>query len=71
MLSRFFSKLAKKGRRVVHMASSRRSCGSEAKDGRFDGVGCSAVEVEPSYPSLDVIFLLAHMGILVFSFRYK
>jgi hypothetical protein len=26
------------------------------------------VEVGPNYPSLDVIFLLAHRGILVFSF---
>jgi hypothetical protein len=51
---------------VVHVASSWRSCGSEAKDGRFDGVGCSAVEVIPNYPLLDVIFLLAHRGILVF-----
>jgi hypothetical protein len=48
------------------MALSQRSRGSEAKDGRFDGVGCSSVEVEPNYPSLDVIFLLAHRGILVF-----
>jgi hypothetical protein len=39
---------------------------SEVKDSRFDGVRCSAVEVEPNYPSLDVIFLLAHRDILVF-----
>jgi hypothetical protein len=51
---------------VMHMASSWRSRGSEAKDGRFNGVGCIAVEVEPNYPLLDVIFLLVHMGILVF-----
>jgi hypothetical protein len=31
---------------VVHVASSRRSHGSEAKDGWFDGVGCGAVEVK-------------------------
>jgi hypothetical protein len=49
-------------------ASSRRSRGCEAKDGRFDGVGCRAVEVGPNYPSLDVIFFLAHRDILVFSF---
>jgi hypothetical protein len=53
---------------VVHVASSWRSKGCEAKDGRFDGVGCGAVEVRPNYPALDVIFLLAHRGILVFSF---
>jgi hypothetical protein len=51
---------------VVHVASSQRSCGSEAKDGRFDGVGCGAVEVKPNYPLLDVIFILAHKDILVF-----
>jgi hypothetical protein len=51
---------------VVHVASSQRLRGSEAKDGRFDGVGCGVVEIGPNYHSLDVIFLLAHMGILVF-----
>jgi hypothetical protein len=38
------------------------------KDGRFDGIRSDAVEVRPNCPSLDVIFLLAHRGILVFSF---
>jgi hypothetical protein len=42
-----------------------RSRGSDAKDGRFDGVGCGTVKVRPNYPSLVVIFL-AHGGILVF-----
>jgi hypothetical protein len=56
---------------VVHVASSRRSSGTEAKDGRFDDVGCGAMEIRPSYPSLGVIFLLAHRGILVFCFHYK
>jgi hypothetical protein len=56
---------------VVHVASSRRSRGSEAKDGQFDDVGCGAVEVGSNYPSLVVIFLLAHRGILVIWFRYK
>jgi hypothetical protein len=51
---------------VMHVASSRRSHGSKAKDGQFDGVGCGIVEVGPNYPSLVVIFLLAHRGILVF-----
>jgi hypothetical protein len=41
------------------------------KDGRFNGVGCDAVEVSPNYPSLVVIFLLAHRGSLVFYFCYK
>jgi hypothetical protein len=52
-------------------ASSWRSHGSEAKDDRFDGVGCGVVKVAPNYPSLDVIFILAHRGILVFCFCYK
>jgi hypothetical protein len=51
---------------VVHMASSWRLRESEAKDDRFDGVRCGALEVGPNYPSLVVIFLLGHMGILVF-----
>jgi hypothetical protein len=50
---------------MVHVASSRRSHGSEATDGRFDGIGCGAVKVGPNYTSLDTIFLLAHRGILV------
>jgi hypothetical protein len=45
---------------VVHVPSSRRSRGCEAKDSRFDGVGCDIVEVGSNYPSLDVIFLLSH-----------
>jgi hypothetical protein len=49
---------------MVHVASSQNG----TKDRRFDGVGCGAVEVRPIYPSLVVIFLLAHRGILVFWF---
>jgi hypothetical protein len=64
----FASKLAKERQRVVHMAASWRSRGSEVKDGRFDGVGCGAVDVGPNYHSFDVISLLAHRGILVFWF---
>jgi hypothetical protein len=62
----FASKLVKEQLWVAHVASSRRSRGSEAKDGRLDGVGCDVVEVGPNYHSLDAIFLLAHRGILVF-----
>jgi hypothetical protein len=51
---------------VVYVASSRRSRGSEAKDDRFDDIECGAMEVGSNYPSLDVIFVLAHRGILVF-----
>jgi hypothetical protein len=53
------------------MTSLRRSCRSEVKDGQLDGISCGAVEVGSNYPSLDVIFLLVHMDILVFYFRYK
>jgi hypothetical protein len=60
------SKLAKERRRVVHVASSWRSHGSEAKDRQFDGVRCGVLEVGPNYLSFVIIFLLAHRGILVF-----
>jgi hypothetical protein len=70
-VSQFASKLSKERQWVVHVASSQRSRGSEAKDDQFDGVGCGAVEAGSNYPSLDVNFLLAHSGILVFYFRYK
>jgi hypothetical protein len=56
---------------VVLVPSLQRSRRSEAKDGRFDGVVCGAVEVRPNYPLLDVIFLFSHRGILVFCFHYK
>jgi hypothetical protein len=64
----FSLKLANERRWVVHVASSRRTRRSEAKDGRFDGVRCGAVEVGPNYPSLDVISILDHMSILIFWF---
>jgi hypothetical protein len=67
-LPSFALELVEEQRWVVHIVSSQRSCGSEEKYGRFNGVGCGAVEVGPNYPSLDVSFLLAHMGIVVFSF---
>jgi hypothetical protein len=56
---------------MVHMASSQRSRGREVKDGRFDGVGCGVVEVRPNYPLVVVVFISAHMGILVFCFRIQ
>jgi hypothetical protein len=51
----FASKLVKKRWRAVHVASSRRSRGSEAKDDWFDGVGCGVVTVGANYPSLLVV----------------
>jgi hypothetical protein len=56
---------------MVHMTSSWRLRGSKAKDGRFDDIECSVVEVRPNYCSLVIIFILAHKGILVFCFHYK
>jgi hypothetical protein len=53
------------------VASSRRSRENEAKDVRFDGVGCGVLKVGLNYLSLDVIFLLVNSGILVFYFCYK
>jgi hypothetical protein len=70
-VSQFCLKLAEERRLVVHAASLRRSRGSEAKDNRFDGIGCGVVKVGSNYPSLDAIFLLTHRGILVFCFHYK
>jgi hypothetical protein len=67
----FALKLVEERQRVVHVASSWRSRGSEAKDDQFNVVECGVVEVGPSYPLLDAIFLLVHMGILVFYFHYK
>jgi hypothetical protein len=67
----FASKLVEERRWVVNVASSRMSYRSKAKDGRLDGIGCSTVKVGPNYPLLDIIFLLAHMSILVFYFHYK
>jgi hypothetical protein len=52
--------------RMVHVASSQRSHGSEVEDGWFDGVGCGVVQVGRKYPSLAVISFSAHMSILVF-----
>jgi hypothetical protein len=53
---------------MVHVASSWRSHGREAKDGSFDGVGCDAAEVGLKYLSVVVVFISTHRGILVFYF---
>jgi hypothetical protein len=37
-----------------------------AKDGRFDGIGCDAVEAGQNNHSFVVFFPLAHRSILVF-----
>ena len=55
----------------MHVASSRRSCEVEAKDGRFDGVAGAGGQVGPSYPFVAVVFYLGHRGIVVFCFYVK
>jgi hypothetical protein len=42
---------------MVHVATSQRSHGREAKDSHFDGVGCRKVEVGSNYPSVVVLFI--------------
>jgi hypothetical protein len=49
---------------MVHVASSRRSHGYEAEDGRVDVVGC----IELFYPNFVIFVILGHMGSLVISF---
>jgi hypothetical protein len=61
-VSQFASKLAEPRRRVVHVASSRRSCGDEAEDGRVDVMGC----IRLLYPNFVVLSILDPRGILVF-----
>jgi hypothetical protein len=51
---------------MVHVASTQRSCGSEAEDGRFDVVRCDAVEVRQKDTSIAVIYFSACKDILVF-----
>jgi hypothetical protein len=49
---------------MVHVASSRRSCGDEAKDGRVYAMGC----IRLFYPNFAVFIVLGHKGSLVISF---
>jgi hypothetical protein len=53
--------------RMVHMASSQRSCGDEAKDRRVDAMGC----IRLFYPNFVIFFVLGHKGSLVISLSYK
>jgi hypothetical protein len=52
---------------MVHVASSRRSSGDEAKDGRVDTTGC----IRLFYPNFTIFFVLCHKGCLVISPSYK
>jgi hypothetical protein len=49
---------------MVHMASSQRSRGDEAEDGRVDATGCIGL----FYPNFAVFVVLGHKDILVSSF---
>jgi hypothetical protein len=53
--------------RMVHVASSWRSRGDEAKDGWVDAIGCIGL----FYLKFVVFFVLGHKGSLVISFSYK
>jgi hypothetical protein len=66
-VSQFASKLAEERRRVVHVASSRRSHEDESEDGRADVTGC----IELFYTYFVVFFVLGHEGSLVIYFSYK
>jgi hypothetical protein len=50
--------------RMVHVPSSQRSCGDEAKDGRVDAMGC----IRLFYPNFAIFIVLGHKGSLVISF---
>jgi hypothetical protein len=49
---------------MVHVASSRRSRGDEAQDGRVDVLGCIGL----FYPNFAIFIALGHKGSLVISF---
>jgi hypothetical protein len=49
---------------MVHVASSQRSRGDEAKDGWIDVMGC----IGPFYPNFVIFIVLDHKGSLVISF---
>jgi hypothetical protein len=61
-VSQFASKLAEERRRVVHVASSRRSHEDEVQGGWVDVMGC----IRLFYPNFVVFIVLDHRGILVF-----
>jgi hypothetical protein len=50
--------------RMVHIASSWRSCGVEAEDGWVNAIGCIGL----FYPNFAVFAVLGHRVILVFWF---
>jgi hypothetical protein len=49
---------------MMHMVSSRRSCGDEVKDRHVNAIGC----IELFYPNFAIFFVLSHKGSLVINF---
>jgi hypothetical protein len=47
---------------MVHVASSQRSRGDDAEDGRVNATGCTRL----FYPNFAIFIVLGHEGILVF-----
>jgi hypothetical protein len=58
----FASKLVEERHRVVHVASSQRSCENEVEDGRVDAMSC----IRLFYPNFIIFIVLGHRDILVF-----
>jgi hypothetical protein len=56
------SRLVEARLRVVHVASSRRSCGVEAEDGQVDTMG----NIGPFYPKIVIFNILGSNGVFVF-----
>jgi hypothetical protein len=52
---------------MVHVASSRRSRGDEAEDGRVDATGCIGL----FNPNFTIFLILGHKGSFVISLSYK
>jgi hypothetical protein len=61
-VSQFTLKLAEERRRVVHIASSRRSCEDEVKDGRVDVMGY----IKSFNPYFIIFVVLDTRDILIF-----
>jgi hypothetical protein len=49
---------------MAHVASSRRSCGDDTKDGWVDAMGY----IRLFYPNFTIFLVFGHKGSLVFSF---
>jgi hypothetical protein len=63
-VSQFATKLTEEGRRVVHVASSQRSRGDEAEDGRVDAIGY----IKLFHSNFTIFVVFGHKSSLVISF---